>query len=51
MSSYFWDTTLDGLIQCILEADVSRKKCQKNWGRLIRKIYEVAPSGLPNGSA
>jgi hypothetical protein len=31
----------DGLIPCILEADVSKKRCQKNWARLIRKIYEV----------
>ena len=28
---------------CILEADVSKKRCQKNWARLIRKIYEVNP--------
>jgi hypothetical protein len=33
----------DGLIPCILEADVSKGRCQKNWARLIRKIYEVDP--------
>jgi hypothetical protein len=28
---------------CTLEADVSKKRRQKNWARLIRKIYEVDP--------
>ena len=37
----------DGLIPCILEADVSKKRCQKNWARLIRKIYEVDPLVCP----
>jgi hypothetical protein len=32
---------------CILEADVSKKRCQKNWARLIRKIYEVDPLVCP----
>jgi len=36
-----------GAIPCILEADVSKKKCQKNWARLIRKIYEVDPLVCP----
>ena len=31
----------DGLIPCILEADVSKKRCQKNWARLIRNIHPV----------
>jgi len=31
----------DGVIPCILEADVSKKRCQRNWARLIRKIYEI----------
>jgi hypothetical protein len=28
----------DGLLACILEADVSKKRSQKNWARRIRKI-------------
>jgi hypothetical protein len=37
----------DGLIPCILDADVSKKRCQKNWARLIRKMYEVLPLFCP----
>jgi Putative transposase len=33
----------DGLIPCIPGADGSKKKCEKNWIRLIRKIYEGDP--------
>ncbi len=37
----------DGLKPWILEADVSKKRCQKHWARLIRKIYEVDPLACP----
>jgi hypothetical protein len=37
----------DGLIPCILEADVSKKRCQKSWARLIPKMYEVDPLVCP----
>jgi hypothetical protein len=35
---------------CILEADVSKKRCQKNWARLIRKIYKVDPLVCPKSN-
>ena len=43
----------DGLIQCILEADVSKKRCQKGWARFIRlwqadsENLRGRPPGLP----
>jgi hypothetical protein len=38
------------LIPPILELDDTSKVCQKNWARLIQKIYEVDPLACPQCS-
>jgi hypothetical protein len=38
---------LDDLISSILEPEGSSKAFQKNWARLIQKIYEVDPLTCP----
>jgi hypothetical protein len=40
----------DEWIPCILEPDDSSKESQKNWARLIQKIYEVDPLTCPRCS-